>query len=234
MTSKPQSKPKYTVTVGTHNTEDENGLPTFFASAILFTEAVPERIRDRARVLYRRARREAKAKKVGYNVVVHGANKSLAVALRRDMWEVIRYDYRRAHEGVAKVTPGRGTLVVVARHIPSGELVVFLCEHRINAAFPPFKRGEPEQRKGFWGKHSALTQALIAHHEGLGRFVIAGGDENTPDSVLAFAKKLHEVGRGYDRLGCSKSGQLDEVKHLDAMGSDHRRLVAQVTLPWRK
>lgn len=227
-------KPRHAVTVGTHNLEDENGLPTFFASAILFTEAVPRRIRDRVRVLFKRAHRTAKARQAGYNVVVHGRNKSLAVALRRDTWEVVRYEYHRAHGGIAKVTPGRGTLVVLARHIPSGGLVAFLCEHRINAAFWPFKRGEAKQREAFWRAHRDLTARLIKRFEDRGIPVIGGGDENTPAAVLAFGKVLRERGRGYDRLGCSKSCQISDAEHLSAVGSDHRRLVVRVTLPWRK
>lgn len=220
-----------TFTVGTHNLHDDAGMPTFFADVIGFTEAVPRRVRDRRRGLLGRVTVRMVARFSGYRVISRRANRSLVLAIRRDLFEVEEITYYRAHCGKAKVTPSRGTLVVLATHRRTGSRCAFLLEHRINAAFPPYVRGEGELRRTDWETHQAMTLRLVKRYQDDGRFCVGFGDLNTPSAVFGYRRELLEVGHGYDRLACTTSGRWTGVERLSRVGSDHGRLCGTITLP---
>ena len=221
-----------TLKVGAHNLEDDHGVPTFFADVVFYSEAIPSRIRDRRRKLIARAAtRHARAWVNGFRVVSTWRNRTLAIAVNTELLTVVSKEYHRAHGGIKKVTPSRGTFVVKCRTVAGDRKVALVGEHRINAAFPPFVRGEDIVRPELWGRHTALTLRLVDELEAEGYFVIAGGDLNTPHGESGYEGRLREQGHGLDRLGCSQSGRWSEFGHLARMGSDHHRIKATLTLP---
>jgi hypothetical protein len=213
------------LTIGTHNLHDQTGVPTFFADVIGFTEAIPVNIRARKRARWAKV----KARLAGYTIRVCTHQRDLVVALRRRHYKVTATRYHGVHGGVAKVTPHRGTFVVETRRRvgklrrAKGRREVFLLSHRINAAFPPYIRGEAEFRADCWGRHTATDDSLVADYLARGWVVHLMGDLNTPRGVrgtdLAF-----EVGHGFDRIASSEP--LVAVEYLSRMGSDHPRLRA--------
>lgn len=215
-------------TIGTHNLHDQTGVPTFFADAIGFTEAIAGTIR--ARIRARRAK--AAARLSGYTIRVCTRQRDLVVALRRWHWKVTATHYHPVHGGVAKVTPHRGTFAVetVRRRgklrRATGRREVFLLAHRINAAFPPFVRGEDQFRADCWDMHYNLDDALAEHYQAEGWVVHLLGDLNTPAGVRGTTLP-HEVGHGFDRLASTQP--LRGVQYLSRMGSDHPRLRATIT-----
>ena len=200
-------------TLGTHNLHDHTGTPTAFADVILFTEAIPARI--------------TAALGDDYDIHVCRWQKDLVVATRKGTFELGSQRYTPAGPGIRKITPRRGTYELTGRL--NGEPAVILVEHRINAAFPPFRRGEGWFRSAMWKFHTAATLRRIRHHKRKGRLVLAGGDLNTPNGTWGYKGTLHEVGNGighgYDRLGCTRP--LEGVEELSRMGSDHPRLRAR-------
>lgn len=219
------------VTIGTHNLEDEQGIPTFFADVVFFTEAVPRRIRDRLAGLLGRARARHRARLSGIRIIRATGNRSLAIAFPTSWLELVSKEYHRAHGGRAGVTPGRGTFVAKCRTRDTDRKVALIDEHRINAAFPPFVRGEALFRAGCWEKHTELTLRLADQLELEGYLVLIGGDPNTPRDVPAYQGELREAGAGKDRLGCTKTARLTGATHYSGKGSDHRRFLATVHLP---
>ena len=207
-------------TIGTHNLHDETGTPTFFADAIGFTEAIPERIRARKRTL-----------QAAYTIRVCSHQKDLVMALRRRHYKVLGTEYVPVHGGRAKVTPHRGTFVVRTRRRVGrlrrarGRREVFLLAHRINAAHPPFKRGEPAFRVAMWSKHYATDAELVDTYEAAGWVVHLLGDLNTPKGVRGTTLP-HEVGHGYDRVASTE--RLRDREYLGRKGSDHPRLRATI------
>jgi hypothetical protein len=201
-------------TIGTHNLGDRRGTPTAFADVILFTEAIPDRIRE---VLADE-----------YDVHVCRWQKDLVVATRKGVFAKRSERYLPAGPGVRKVTPHRGTYELVGRL--EGVPCAILDEHRINAGFPPYRRGKGWFRSAMWKFHTGITLRRIRHHKRLGRLVLAGGDVNTPPNVDGYRGVLQEVGRtvghGYDRLASNRP--LRAVRPLSRMGSDHPRLKARV------
>lgn len=209
-------------TRGTHNLHDEAGIPTFFADVLFFTEAIPPTIRARARARFA----NATGRLSGFTVRTCKRQRDLVIALRRRLYRVTGERYELAHGGVAEVTPHRGTYVVEAvERRGLKRRVAFICEHRINAAFPPFIRGEGHFRETRWREHTDLTLGLISAYRRDGWVVYAGGDLNTPPGVSGYKGRLHEVGKRLDRLGGSEP--LVDVQVLDAKGSDHPRLKAR-------
>lgn len=204
---------------GTHNLHDAAGVPTFFADVVLFTEAVPATIR--AQVRARRARLAARLG--GYTIRVCRPQRDLVVALRRRHYRVTATRYRRVHGGRAGVTPHRGTFAVETIERVTSRRVVFIVEHRINAAFPPYVRGEEDFRATRWTDHDYVTNDWIADYLHDGWEVRAGGDPNTPHGVRAYAGQLEEYGTGFDRLGSSRELHGET---LSRRGSDHPRLRA--------
>lgn len=200
--------------VGTHNLHDETGTPTPFADVLIFTEAIPARVRE--------------ALGRDYVVKVCRWQRDLVIAWRRDLdVQVIgKPRYRLVHPGLARVTPHRGTYVVKVRLL--GTRTKLIAEHRINAAFPPFIRGESWLRPRLWRRHDKVTNAIIRRSLAAGWDVLAGGDANTPERVRAYSSLPHEVGDGFDRLGSNRP--LAEGEVLARKGSDHHRLRASASL----
>lgn len=217
--------------IGTHNLHDAAGRPVMFADVLIFTEAVAARVRAVART--RPTRR----------VIVCEQQRSLVVVLNRLLFAVESTHYRQAHAGLAGVTPDRGTFVVLARIRFTRVRIAIIAEHRINAAFGPYVRGEAEFRSACWDHHTALTLAWVAELEAAGYVVLAGGDLNTPHDVHGYEHRLQEVSTSYDRLGCSRSvhdSDRRRVRRVRALladfdrgprrGSDHEEISAAVNL----
>ena len=190
-------------TIGTHNLLDGKAPATPFASVIFFTEAIPARVRTQVSATH--------------SVYVCRRQPDLIVAVSRDLgWELVPH-YKKAHWGVRKVTPNRGTFWLTS----DKHRVALVNEHRINAAFAPFKRGEGLFRKTMWEIHTRMTLRIIRRLIRKGYTVHAGGDLNVPRSVRGYRDALHEVGTGLDRLASTEG--LANVRVLSKNGSDHHR-----------
>lgn len=198
-------------TFATHNLHDQTGTPSAPAEIMLFTEAIPERVR-------------AALEPLGYVVAPCRQQRDLVIAWKRGTFTPRRKRYRLAHPGIAKVTPHRGTYWIVGRL--HGKRAVLLVEHRINAAFPPYRRGEATFRRLSWSWHTRLTLRQIRRFRRQGLLVIAGGDLNTSHGVSGYRGELHEAGAHFDRLGSTQP--IRAVELLSRMGSDHPRLKAEI------
>ena len=216
---------------GTHNLHDEAGRPAMFADLVIFTEAVADRVRERL---------GGRTARVWRKVVVCQQQRSLVVVVNRLLFVVEGTEYRRAHGGRAEVTPARGTFVVLLRVRFTQIRAAAVAEHRINAWFPPYARGEGTFRAQCWHTHRDLTLAWIRELEADGRVVFAGGDLNTPCDVDGYGGRLVEVSRSYDRLGVSRCVtdehgspvvvHLDDFRRGPRRGSDHGEISAAVTV----
>lgn len=223
--------------VGAHNLHDAAGIPRFFADVLLFTEALPETIRAKAR----RAVKVAAARLRGFRVVVCAEQRDLVVAFRRRLVVLERVEYRRAHPGRAPITPHRGTFVVYGRFRFTRIRVAILVEHRINSWWKD-ERGHREFRADCWHTHAALTLAWIAELEAAGYVVLAGGDLNTPPDVDGYGGQLVEVSTSLDRIGCSSreirdpdagvtvTARLGDFDRGPRAGSDHHQISAEATV----
>lgn len=226
-------------TFGTHNLHDDEGVPTFFADVIGFTEASRKKIRAKGR---KSRLRRAKHALAGYRIITCKQQKDLVCALKRQHYKVVGQQYVRVHGGLEKVTPARGEWAVetierrgILRRA-TGRRVVFVWGHRINAAFPPHIRGEARLRTANWRKHDAVSNDMIQRYLKDGWEVRAGGDPNTPKRkvktgshparwVRAYSSLRYEVGRGhFDRL--ASSSPIKDFTVLSRSGSDHPRLRA--------
>lgn len=212
---------------GTHNLHDEAGVPTFFADVLIFCEAIAPTIVAKAK----QRLAHVKARLGGYTVVVCAEQRDLVVAFRRRDWKITGRSYTAYVDGRAGVSPNRGTFLVFLRHRRTGLLIVVVAEHRINAAFSPWIRGERVFRTAMWRKHTDGTLDTVDRLEDSGFLVLAGGDDNTPHGVSAYEGHLREVGEHFDRLAVSHVGRLDDVDVLSRKGSDHYRLRATAHLP---
>lgn len=205
-------------TLGTHNLLDGAAPPTPFADLILFTEFPVTRIK-RARALTTLARH-------GYFTVSDRRQPDLVVAARRNLFGRRGKTYTHVVDGWAKVTPNRGTLTALLVQKATGIQIGAICEHRINAWYPPFKRGEAQFRAKAWRAHEKATAKIIRALEGSGYRVVAGGDTNTPHGIDAYElTPLREVGGRLDRVA---SRRIGDARELSREGSDHWRLVATV------
>lgn len=200
--------------VGCHNLHDDTGTPTFFADLLLFTEAIPSLIADKLPRHYRMS--------------VCKQQRDLVVAYNKELFRFLSSEYIPIHDGVPEVTPHRGIYVAYLEHLPTGRLVAVVLEHRINAAFFPFIRGEARFRRANWRKHTSHALELIRDLKKLGVIVVAGGDVNTPRGRRGYRRVLREVGKHFDRL--ASNHKLRNVAVLSRMGSDHPRLYAELTL----
>lgn len=199
------------LTLGTHNLHDETGTPTPFADIILFTEAIHSEVRDELATTH--------------NVYVCRWQRDLVIAVsKRLRQERVRKHYRPVHPGVRKVTPHRGEFWLTLRL--DGDDTAIQAGHWINAAFPPYRRGEARFRRAMWRRHQRIALRIIRRHIAKGRTVYAGGDLNAIPGVLGYSRVLDEVGDGFDRLASSRS--LADPRNLSRMGSDHHRLTASV------
>ena len=192
--------------LGCHNRLDGAAPMTGFAEIIFWTETVPGRLD-------------------GYRTFVCGRQGDLAISVsdaEGDALRALEPHYKKAHWGIPKVTPNRGTFWLTSPHAK----VALLVEHRINAAFPPFRRGEGLFRKTMWEMHTRMTLRIIRKLKKQGYTVYAGGDLNTPVGVSGYRGVLNEVGRKYDRLGSTR--ELTDAKRLSRLGSDHPRLRVEI------
>lgn len=197
-------------TLGTFNTLDGKGTVVPFADVLLLTESIPAKVRRELRETH--------------DVYVCRYQKDLCIAIRKTLsQERVKTHYRLVHPGIAKVTPHRGTFWLTL--LLEGQPTAVLVEHRINAAFPPYRRGEHWLRPRWWRKHTRVSLRIIERHKRKGRRVLSGGDVNTPRGVKGYPG-LHEVGEHFDRLASTRP--LREVQTLSRMGSDHHRLKATV------
>lgn len=195
---------------GTHNTLDGRAPGTAFADVICFTEAIPDKlVRELIKTHF---------------IFTCRFQKDLAIAVRKTLPITnVKKRYRLVHPGIARVTPHRGVFWITFELLGVRHAVV--CEHRINAAFPPYKRGERIYRPRMWRLHTMIAKRIIARLMRRGRKVLAGGDLNTPRSIPGYQGLLQEVGGGLDRLG-SHGYHLKNVRHMSPMGSDHHRVRA--------
>ena len=194
--------------LATHNLLDGRAPATDFGDVLLFTEAIPRKVRVELRD--------------SHDVYVCRFQSDLIIAIRKTLaQENVRTHYRLVHPGIAKVTPHRGTFWLTLTL--EGKPAAVLVEHRINAAFPPFKRGERWYRPRMWRLHTRATMRIIERQKRKGRRVLAGGDVNTPHGVKGYPG-LHEVGDHFDRLASTTRLRSPEV--MSRMGSDHPRLKA--------
>lgn len=197
-----------------------------FADLILFTEATVT-LRDRVRF-----------RAGGYSLLVCKAQPDLAIAYRRALFrKASGIHYHRVVDGVPGVTPNRGTAWIPLVHKPTRTPVAAVWEHRINAAFPPYVRGEPKFRRRAWNEHTDWTLDLMDRLTTSAYLVLAGGDVNTPDSVRGYWPAL-ERGFHFDRLALRVERDdnphelpwsLGPSDYLSNAGSDHPRLRAKVT-----
>lgn len=194
-------------TIGTHNILDGKAPATPFADFIGFTEAYPlQRMR-------------------GYRTWTAPRQRDLSIAVAADIpFTDVTAHYKRAHWGVRKVTPNRGTFWLTGRI--GDERVALVVEHRINAAFAPYKRGEGLFRKTMWEIHTRMTLRIIRRLIRQSHTVHAFGDLNTPRGVSGYRGVLNERGTHYDRLGSTRP--MGPVKTLSRLGSDHWRIKARV------
>lgn len=206
-------------TVGEHNTRGQYGQVTPFADVVLFCEA--ERVTIRKRLSLWRQRSRA---------IVCKDQRDLVMVLPIIDFKVEKKLYFRAHKGRHGVTPHRGTFVVLTRHRVTGRRVAFLLEHRINAAFPPYERGEALFRAEMWRRHTAMTLRVISHLKQENYTIFAGGDLNVPPSVRGYDGTLTEINTALDRLACSRDAHLTDFERLSPVGSDHHRIKATAHL----
>lgn len=212
-------------TLGTHNTLDGEGRESMFADLLFFTEAALTP-RDHARFIAR-----------GFGLLECPEQRDLAIAYRRSLFRRRdRIHYHRVVDGVAGVTPNRGTAWLTLEHRATATAIAAVWEHRINAAFPPYVRGEPVFRRKAWHDHTDHTLDLIDRLVTSRYLVLAGGDVNTPDGVRGYWPAL-ERGFHFDRLALRVEPDgnphelpwsLGPTEYLSNLGSDHPRLRVQV------
>lgn len=213
-----------TFTWGTHNLHDEAGTPTMFADAIGFTEAIPATIRARLA--------RAHLRLTGHVIRVCHQQPDLVFVARRRLFKVTGTSYDRFVDGVPKVTPNRGTFTVYTTYRISGVSIPFVIEHRINAAFEPWVRGERLFRQTAWHKHTRGTLDILARLLTSGYRPCAGGDLNTPPTVQGYGRVIwHEEGHGFDRL--ASIFRTSDFEVLSRKGSDHPRVRVTVHVPGR-
>jgi hypothetical protein len=223
-------------TWGGHNLHDEAGIPTMFADAVIFTEAIPHTIvddlaRQTTKQRAARAARHTKLRLTGHRVIVCREQPDLVLVVRRRLFKIKGRSYTKYVDGIRRVTPNRGTFVVSAEHRPTGQPVAFVGEHRINAAFRPWIRGEREFRQAAWKRHTDGTWNTITRLKDSGYLVPAGGDLNTPHGIPGYPVWMTERGEGFDRLGLAGNGHMGPARLLSRKGSDHPRIVAEIRLP---
>lgn len=211
--------------VGTHNLHDETGTATAFAHVLMFTEAIaPEVLKDLPE---------------HYVVSTCKWQKDLIIAWdptyfrpERDSQDRIKARYRLNNTGIAGVSPHRGTYWIKGEILVRGKWIktVLMVSHWVNAAFPPYIRGEGRWRRRVWRRIQKFTLKLIRRLRGQGYQIIGAGDVNTPygKNALRDNMKINEVGHHFDRIW--STFELKKVKYYSKKGSDHPRLYAELGL----
>lgn len=200
---------------GTHNLLDGKGRATEFADIMFFTEAPSV-----AEV----------SQELGHGWIVRkcSSQKDLVVAYRRDAGiKLRRAHYVPAHPGRSLVTPARGTWKLEFEIVGVDVDVVF--DHRINAAFPPFIRGEKIFRIAMWKLHTGISKAMARRSKKKGRIVVGVGDPNVVADHQAWGKVLPFEHRHNKDVIASNRPLIDkEVGAKD--GSDHNKIWASIKL----
>lgn len=210
-------------TVGTHNLLDGAAEARGFADVVAFTEAPKRTLRGllipgRGRVNVRRMKDHPVART--HNLYTCRWQRDLVIAIRKTIEQTnMKPHYRLVHPGVPKVTPHRGTFWLTGEldGVPSAPF----AEHRINAWYSPWKRGEPKLRKRWHDKHHRITNRIHLRLINKGRLVAGGGDSNSPQGFKAY-EHLNEYGTHLDRVACSE--EIDQGATLRKGGSDHNRI----------
>ena len=203
-------------TAGTHNLHDQAGRPTLFADLIFFTEAIPAKIAQAI-------------KGTPYRMLVCLPQPDLVLVYDSRVFRrqrLRRTRYVKYVDGMPKVTPNRGTFTVPLIHRATRRKVRANLEHRINAAFAPWIRGEPVFRAANWKTHTKGTLETMARQDHASLLVVSAGDVNTPRGVRGYPR-WNEVGEHFDRIG--SNAELDGLVVLSREGSDHSRIRATVT-----
>lgn len=213
-----------TFTFGTHNLHDDAGVPTFFADVVVFTEAIAPTIVAKAR----QKAAHASARLAGYTVVVCREQPDLVIAFRRRLFRKTgRYGYQRQVGGVPKVTPNRGTMWQPLTHRATGQPFALIAEHRINAAFPPYVRGEPAFRLDAWHRHTGYSCGLMTRLVDSGYIALGAGDLNTPRDVAGYpgVRGVQELQHDLQRQAIAPrwKWRLSHPEQLGLQGSDHPR-----------
>lgn len=205
-------------TLGTHNLLDGAGKVTPFADLILFTE-FPVTLVGRSQAM-------AALRLHGYFTTSDRRQPDLVIAAQRHLFTRRGKTYTHVIDGVPKVTPNRGTLVALLVQRSTGVDLAAVVEHRVNAWYPPFIRGEAKFRADAYHRHAKVSADIIERLETSGYRVVAGGDPNAPHGVNAYAlTRLHERGDHLDRVA---SRRIGPGERLTKEGSDHWRLRAEV------
>lgn len=215
-----QAKRQRLITFGTWNTLDGKAdESTFTKDVIIFTEAMPAEVR----------RELGKT----HAIYVCQDQKDLVLAVHRRLKPRMReQDYRKAHGGIPKVTPKRGSWRTLIELTAIDRWLDGVWDHRINAAFPPFIRGERIIRSRFWKKHTRITKDMLREAKALANeftLVAYGGDPNTPERVTAVGNVLaHEEGTGKDRIAANRP--IKDFTVGPKNGSDHHRISGSIQL----
>lgn len=208
------------VSFGTWNTLDGKAdESTFTKDIILFTEAMPAEVR----------RELGKT----HMIYVCADQKDLVLAVARRLGPRMRFqEYRKAHGGIVKVTPKRGSWRTRIELTAIDRWLDGVWDHRINAAFPPFIRGERIIRSRFWKKNTSITKAMLREAKALANeftLVAYAGDPNTPTNVTAVGNVLaHEEGTGKDRIAANR--KIEDFTVGPKNGSDHHRISGYIQL----
>lgn len=206
MTDRAQVRRDGAATWGTHNMADR-AVATPFADVIGWTEAKAGDCIEGDLPRH-------------YETVVCRRQKSLALSFDARRFKLLGKRYHRAHDGEAKISPGRGTWVIRLRDRHTRDTFTVLLTHRVNNAHGPVKRPGRDVRERFWRMSYALDAALLRHVRT--DHTVALGDLNK--SAGRVWPRLNQTGRGYDRIGWSTSlRRIGEVDVLSPMGSDHHR-----------
>lgn len=214
----------HSFTFGTHNLHDEAGVPTFFADVLVFTEAIAPTIVAKAK----QKAAHAAARLAGYAVVVCHEQPDLVIAYRRRLFKRRGpLSYKRLVDGIPHVTPNRGTAWLALEHRATPQLFAVIAEHRINAAFPPYVRGEEQLRRDAWHRHTAYTCDLVARLRDSGYVALPAGDLNTPRYQAGYpgVRGIHEVQTDLQRQAIAPRWKwtLTNPEQLSRQGSDHPR-----------
>lgn len=203
-------------TAGGHNLHDEDGRVEVWADAMFWTEAIPSRIRDRVRLARTR-------------LVWDDRDTTMVLGLNRALFKLESAEWHRAHAGVGKVTPHRGTLMV--RYRSRGRDPIrfgSLLSHRINGSeaghLPPmpYVDGEARLRADLYRTHWRLDAELDEILRSEDRQRLHGGDYNRHGgSVFPVTARLTERGNNPDRVAASNGLRLGPMQWLPKQGSDH-------------
>lgn len=199
-------------TAGTHNLLDGAAQALAFADVCIWTEATKAIWKDRVANKHRI-----------YGVVRQRDLKiSIDESIAAQIEGKARRHYRLVHLGIALVTPHRGIFWIT--FVLNGRKTAIIAEHRINAWYPPYRRGEKWYRSTRWQKHTKRSNRIQERLIAQGYDIYAGGDPNAPEGVEAYPL-LHETDEAHlDRVASTR--RIKEWRSLRKGGSDHHRLLA--------